>query len=377
MKLLYAAYSRLPSRRANSIQVASTCDALAQAGHDVTLLLPNRGSNRKSTSKGIRKYYRLRERFEIKRLPVLDVRFLHDAGLLKPWFLIAHLSFTLSFLNFIRGRASRYDAVYTRHAPTALMYGKLRRLFPLLPIIFEAHRYGTLNALAAEWVDGVVATTGNAASLFASKCGCPVETVPNGIRLEDFDIDESKASARKKLGLSKKAGIALYTGKPYGWKGVEVLEEAAKRLPSGSMVLFVGPEKKGGKSGPGKKRYAGYVPHKDIPLYLKAADVLVLPNAPQGESRLFTSPLKMFEYMASKRPIVASDLKSIREILSEDECFFAKAGDPDSLASAMTKALHSPKEAGRRAEKAYLKARDNYTWSKRAEKIGEFIGGAI
>ena len=63
--------------------------------------------------------------------------------------------------------------------------------------------------------------------------------------------------------------------------------------------------------------------------YTEIADVLVLPNSAKDKMNLYTSPIKMFEYMASKRPIVASSLPSIKEILSDqDNAILFNPNDP-------------------------------------------------
>ena len=118
---------------------------------------------------------------------------------------------------------------------------------------------------------------------------------------------------------------------------------------------------------------AGRQPHQKIPLYLKAADVLVLPNK-KGESisEKYTSPLKLFEYMVSQRPIVASNLPSIREILNENNAILFEPNNFKSLALGIKKLIQNKDLAEHLANQAWLEAQ-KYTWSTRTKKIIEFI----
>ena len=80
----------------------------------------------------------------------------------------------------------------------------------------------------------------------------------------------------------------------------------------------------------------GRKPKNEVPYYLKSADILLLPNIPiNKESIEYTSPIKMFEYMASQRLIIASRLPSIEEILNSKNAVFFKAGDAQDLAQAI------------------------------------------
>jgi glycosyltransferase involved in cell wall biosynthesis len=97
--------------------------------------------------------------------------------------------------------------------------------------------------------------------------------------------------------------------------------------------------------------------------------VLALPNPSSAISTLFTSPLKLFEYMAAGRPIVASDLPAIREVLHHDvDALLVAAGDPAALAAGIERVLADPGLARRLAEAA-LSAVPAYSWDRRAERL--------
>jgi putative flippase GtrA len=117
----------------------------------------------------------------------------------------------------------------------------------------------------------------------------------------------------------------------------------------------------------------GWKPHAEIPLWQKAADVLALPNtAKEDISKYYTSPMKLFEYMASRVPIVASRIPSIEEIVTKREVFFAEADNALSFSKTIEKAAVERKEVERRTERAYVKVLE-FTWGKRAQRIFSFI----
>ena len=78
--------------------------------------------------------------------------------------------------------------------------------------------------------------------------------------------------------------------------------------------------------------------------------------------------------MAAKRPVVASDLPSIREVLNEKNAVIVEPGNPKALAEGIKKILQDEELAGEISEKANRDVQQ-YSWEKRAEKILEFIGG--
>ncbi len=123
--------------------------------------------------------------------------------------------------------------------------------------------------------------------------------------------------------------------------------------------------------------FAGYRPPAEIPQWLFAADVLAMPYAESLETATgedtsgWMSPLKMFEYMAAGRPIVASDLPALREVLRhESNALLAAPGRADSLKEQINRLLADEALAERLSCQARADA-EGYTWEKRAETILE------
>ena len=201
---------------------------------------------------------------------------------------------------------------------------------------------------------------------------------PNGIDLEKFSNLPSPKEARNKLGLPNGEQIALYVGKFYNWKGLGILAETAKKLPGIIFYLVGGSNEElekvtGIKNWPHNIICAGHRDFKEMPLWLASADVLLVLGTKDNEySYKHTSPMKLFEYMASERPIVASRTPAIEQIVSENEVEFYKPDDSQSFADAVSNVLENKSKAGASAKSAYEKVK-NYSWVKRAKSVLNFV----
>jgi 4-amino-4-deoxy-L-arabinose transferase-like glycosyltransferase len=155
------------------------------------------------------------------------------------------------------------------------------------------------------------------------------------------------------------------------------LAQAAAFLPKDTHLYFVGGTEEDiarmQKQYPNTQNifFKHHRPHDEIPLWQRAADVLVLPNTAQERiSAEDTSPMKLFEYMASGTPIVASRLPSVEEIADDSRAILVTPDDPQALAEGIKKALLG---AG---EEKTLPAREwvaEHTWEKRAGRISAWI----
>ena len=120
---------------------------------------------------------------------------------------------------------------------------------------------------------------------------------------------------------------------------------------------------------------AGFVPHREVPLYLATTVVLVMPYTIEmtikvgTNASLFTSPIKLFEYMASGTPIVASSLPSIREILDDRRnAVLVEPNSAEALGEGIEAVLHDA-ELGERISQEAKREAALFTWEERAKKL--------
>lgn len=363
-RIFYIAAIRLPTEKAHGLQIMKMCEALAQEGLAVELVIPGRET---PIGGDTFEYYKVEKRFSIVRCRVLDLVRFGRIG-----FLLTTILFGLRAAWY--AKLQRAEGLYTRDRVLALL---LSVLLPNTPLLFEVHgrepRF--LIRLLARHAQFIAITKGVADMLIA--VGVAPEHIliaHDAVDLKDFLYPQSKAESRARLGISPEAKVAMYIGRLDGWKGVGTLLEASKLLPDVQVVIV------GGESNQVEKlqaaypnvQFLGYRPYSELAHNQVAADVLVLPNTAKDETSVhFTSPLKLFTYMAAGRPIVASDLPSLREVLDEESAYFATADDPEALAQSIRRALHEQRATGVAAN-AREKV-EQHTWNARAENIMHFF----
>jgi len=113
--------------------------------------------------------------------------------------------------------------------------------------------------------------------------------------------------------------------------------------------------------------FAGAIPYEKIPDMINALDICIIPD-----SNEYRSPIKMFEYMAGKTPIVASDLPSIREILNEGNAVLVEPDNSKKLAEGISRILNNNELGVKISEQSFFDVQ-NYTWRERSEQVIDFI----
>ena len=259
----------------------------------------------------------------------------------------------------IKVKKEKPDLIYTRHPIEAFFMS-----FTNIPIIYEMHSNQILLKILHKRIF-------RKAKLILPiskglKLKIPKEYTYKAIVLPDavpksFIIKYNKESLRRRLDLPLNKKIILYTGKLSKEKGVDFLISLANKLTDYYFVIIGGTEEVI-KEYKNKNNYSninikGYIAHKEIKYYINAADVLVIPNQSKDKySSEYTSPIKLYEYLSTNKPILASNVESLK--ISESITFFEPENKKDFI-----KKLESLK---------YRKP-EFYTWDDRARQVKEFL----
>jgi glycosyltransferase involved in cell wall biosynthesis len=183
---------------------------------------------------------------------------------------------------------------------------------------------------------------------------------------------EAVARLRAELGLGSGA-VVLYSGNFESYQGVELLVDAAALVPEARFV-FMGGEPaeiaallaRAAAAGSGSRcTFCGKRPPSELPLFLALADVVASPR-----SRGANTPFKVYTYLASGRPLVATRIPSHTQLLDDTLAFLAEP-TPAGLAAAIRAALADPQEAAARAERGRALIEREYSSERFAAKVAQ------
>jgi glycosyltransferase involved in cell wall biosynthesis len=434
MRILYLADIRFPLERANGIQSMETCHALARCGHQVTLLV--RPDTQRPPRDPLAFYglppidtltisrVHVRGTAVMRRAQYITAAMRHALGGYGSGWSLAQTWRRMLGAGARRrtgpgggasargaagaGGQASFDVVLTRDLGVASMllrWPRTRRP----PIVYESHGYApVVNGLLPELLSTATAKAPRAAQRKAERLGRrerkvwreaegyvtitaalardlqqqigsvrDVHVVPDGARIDAHATFDWIGPGTPPL--------VAYAGHLYPWKGVDVLIEALALVPPESLRgRIIGGHAaepdlgrlraKADQLGlAGRVEFTGFQPPPAVAASLRAADVLVLPNRGTAVSARYTSPLKLFEYLAAGRPIVASDLPALREVLRDNEnARLVPPDDPRALADALLAVSRDPALAVRLARGAFDTAAE-YSWDRRAARLDAIL----
>jgi glycosyltransferase involved in cell wall biosynthesis len=372
MNILYLSQSYIPSKEANSVHVMKMCHAFATLGCHISLLVPEDCDGNAMQDEPF-------EFYGVK--PVFDLIRTSKIPILPP-----SISYILGCVRFLS--AQKPDLVFSRSLTGSLAAG-----YSGFPVVFEFHQpitdYGAIKAwLFKRLIDrkkfiALVVVTKSLKAWYQKQFHLPEEKIivaPDGA-----DIPSCPGNSYADLTLPKAPGTSwhvAYVGGLYAGKGMEIICCLARRCPDVNFHII------GGRDGDiafWKSKSAdlkniffhGFCPPARVFLFMRKMDVLLAPNlrCVKGYDGLtdigkWTSPLKLFEYMASQVPILASDIDVLKEVLIHE--VNALLCDPDSIDAwreGLYRLLHDRSLAARLADRAFENLKEKYTWSRRAENL--------
>ena len=385
MRIAYLYPEHLGFMPARVLQMSSTVKALGAEGVETDLLLGRfRGLDRRLNS------LELSGALGVKVHPI----WMMQRGPGQPLPLNWHGLYHFSCLNRLRGLASAgVEAVYVRHLKLARFL--LPRLTELgLPLIYEAHEIFTqtaleegagpkklqsLESLAHEVLSqaqGVVAISRPLQMDLAARGDVKVDIgfAPSGVNEVFFEVD----------GAERDPSLIAYAGGIFPWKGVDLLIKAMGHLEAGCLEIM------GGEAGTddwqrltalikelgleGRVTLRPRDNQAEVRKLLGRAAIAVWPGtAKQAIAASYTSPLKLFEYLAAGCAVVAPDAPAASSLLSSGQnALLFRPDDPASLAARLQSLLDDPGLVQRLSQEGRELAR-GYTWRARARRIRGYL----
>jgi glycosyltransferase involved in cell wall biosynthesis len=368
LRVVYLSKGNIPSKFAHTVQIMKMAEGLAQHVESLQLVTAAGFSRGPDKSIDLYKWYDVEPTFRVLRIPV-------------RWRQPALMRI---------GNDPRFEklaALYARVVCPHLVYARSITIAQYcvnvgLRTIIETHgepkkRVEQMLALSRHPKFVGLVTIHDRLKGGYVEAGVPdskIYVASSAVDLKCFQQMPDREVVRKELGLPDGRPIVVYCGHFYEKKGVPHLIDAAKSLRDVTFCLVGGwPEDiEAMKIRAGDSNnivFTGFVPNSDVARYLAAADVLVLPNSARTEHAKVTSPLKLFEYMAAARPIVATRIPALQGFLVHSKnSYLVEPDSAEALASGIRILLSDGHLAQSLAKQALLDVQP-FTWQKRAENI--------
>lgn len=390
-RLIYASAARLPSEMAHGLQIMQNCEAFAESGAEVTLWHPRRlNTPQMRAVLDIYAFYGVAPRFLMRRLPTLDlINLLGGEGgkLYAPAFYLMLMTYALVVL--FSALFTRADLFYSRDPLVLLMLSLVK---PKRQLAYEAHRLNRPGA--GRWLQTqvlrrvgltIAITPPLRDDLRKLHPGAALMVAHDGVRRARFESIPTQVEARQRAGWSLTPFVVGYVGRlqTLGMaKGVDTLIKAIAQMPERdgcALALIGGPDDSAEEYrtlwlklglAPAQFLYAGQVAPESVPGWMGGFDVCVMPLPRTEHFALHASPLKLFEYMASGRAVVASDLPGWADVITHDiDALLVPPSDVAALSGALSRLYQDAALRERLATAARQRVMSVYTWDARARQI--------
>jgi glycosyltransferase involved in cell wall biosynthesis len=402
-QILYLSGSRFPTDKAYGYQIVKECESMASLGLDVTLIFPALAP-RQAKNLGISHrpdlmaYYSVKTKFQSLAVSVASFMDPFYSDTSPVWSALKILLFDVRSRGFIkRYRRQKGAVIWTQDFPAVLTH-LIGGIAPGDILVFECQdlpkQVFALFSRRVRKLTRVIVTTSGLKNEFL-KIGYAEERIlvlPNAVAADDFSIPEDRAMCRRQLGLPKERPIIGYIGKfhTYGQeKGISTLIRSAYYLKQDSanlpLILLVG--------GPGvlaegyfriaatagipreMLRFVDFQPRSEVPKWIKACDVCVVPSPAKKLFMESACPMKLFEYLATGVPVVASDLPAIRDIIQDgNNGLLVVPDDPKALAEGISRILQD-RDFGENLARNGFHTVSNNSWERRAARAVSFVTG--
>jgi glycosyltransferase involved in cell wall biosynthesis len=382
MRLIYPDPHAIPDRATVPLNILQNVDALAEIGINIALVTPKPVGDTKPQEILGRK---LNKNVAVYQLPDVRRKWYFPSSSNKPFYLMVG--------RWIQKQSA--DAILLRNLKLAAYLLSLKGLPPMFFELHEifaetyAENHRNRNFIQRRKLSvlreqeravysnarGLITTSNGIATDLRNvySVSSPIVVLPNGV---DFHLASITHSTE-----SNPIPVLLYLGNLHPWKGIDVLLQAM-RLVTGAVLHIAGGSRDrilqltelANSLGIGEKvQFLGPIEPLDRFERIASSDICLLPSTITAMGSRYTSPLKLFEYLAMGKPVITSDLPAMREVLQHGKnAWMVKPGDARALAEGINAVLTNSElrnDLGKAAA-AYAK---NFTLVGRAKKIEAFV----
>jgi len=389
MKILYITLENLSLHKGSVVHIKEVIDGLRQRGHQVGLI-----GSAWPPIENVEPFYNIHPKtsFPFKFLIRKEKSY---------W--VSSLLLFLFLLKVIQ----KYDMIYARDFHTVLialfprLLFKKKLVFEINGIASEEQRlkgHSFLNhilvfliqkaeKMATKYSDRIISVTPHIGTYLIENYKCApdkVIAIGNGVNTKKFYSIHDEALLeqwKKKFGITKWEIVIMFVGNLAPWQGVETLIQVAPLLlreTRNIQFLIIGDgllkeafEAKVKSLGVSDHFiFTGMVIHKEIPLYINIADICVLPKR---RLKSGYSPIKLYEYMACGKPVVASRVEGLEFIEEEGTGLLVEPENVKNLEKELNKLIQEPQERVKMGQRSLHIARERFSWESRVIQIEEVL----
>lgn len=366
-----------PGYRADSFQTARMAEAFLESGVDAAIVYP--WSPKTIPWRDVCTAYGLHRRPKRK---VLAGVYLNPAWRIHRFSNIL-LRIALVLFAIKTGSNAVILGRHPQEDPLATLLHLKARGFISIPIFIELHEARHYSSSTDPYINGYIVVS-EPLGLFLTSAGVKRDKIIAAPNAVDFPAYQEahrldRRTLRTQLGLPEHRSVICYTGQFYRGRNVETLVAAMKYMHADVILVLVGGNTNSdmqriqahvdANQMSERVRMVGQQPAATTMLFQLAADVLVIPYDSHLSTAAWCSPLKMWEYLASGRPIVAFPIPALRNIFLGNEVVWVQEETPASLAEAL-------KDAMKREPRPLDEIRERigaWTWEARASRVAAFI----
>lgn len=382
MRIIYLTGSRLDATNSAVNHVLEICANLQRFGHKVKILA------RGPCTSPLPKRYDL----DISFVPVPAHKGPRYFYLQAPFFVLKEM---------IR---EHYDFLYSRFCPLdffsliiAKKIGSLKYMIELNgPVEEEQKIWGhsqweiglakRLEKFCYRWADGIIVVDSGLRRYLEERgtFRAKLVEIPTGVNPQIIEPLDKKMCHRR-LGLDPERRYICFVGSLRIWHGIDIAIKAMKilvGLRSNINLLIVGEGKR-------KKEYqdltkklelsssvifAGQVDYEELKYFLGASDICIAPSRDMKNTGYGLAPLKVFDYMAAGRPIVATNVGGLKELIQDNGVgLVADSDDPEEFAREILNLIKDKKKVASLGRRGRYLAENVFSWGNRTRQTEKFL----